>query len=155
MRALLRGALSIGCEALRLLLKRPVFGVMTVPIDSAGRVVLQLRRDSGTWCLPGGMAEWGERVGDTLTRELKEETGHRVVRLGRLVGVFSDPARDPRMHSIVVVIEAEVAPDGGAVNPLETAGVAAFSPDALPAPLAFDTAHILEVWRAGGAAVID
>jgi len=41
-------------------------------------------------------------------RELKEETGLTLVHIERLVGVYSKPERDPRMHSVCVVVAAQV-----------------------------------------------
>ena len=75
--------------------------------------------------------------------------------MGRLVGVYSDPARDPRMHSICAVLEAEVEPTADTpLNPLETIEVRAFALDALPAELAFDTLRIVDDWRARKPAVV-
>ena len=153
--ALFRGALSIAYEVGRLVLRRPVFGVMVVAIDREGRLVLMRRADTGTWGLPGGMAEWGERVAETAARELREETGYRLLAHGRLVGVYSDPARDPRMHSICVAVDATVEPDRAArLNPLETVEVRAFPLDALPAELAFDARRIVDDYRRGQGGVV-
>lgn len=38
-------------------------------------------------CLPGGKAELGETRAEALTREIAEETGMRVTRIGRLLNV--------------------------------------------------------------------
>ncbi|GAA0461711.1 ADP-ribose pyrophosphatase [Paractinoplanes deccanensis] len=43
--------------------------------DGGRRVLLQRRSDDGTWCLPGGAVEPGERLEDAARRELREETG--------------------------------------------------------------------------------
>jgi 8-oxo-dGTP diphosphatase len=67
--------------------------------------VLLIRRGhepfKGSYALPGGFVEVGETVEDACRRELMEETG---VKLGKLslVGVFSDPTRDPRGHTVAV-----------------------------------------------------
>jgi len=63
-----------------------------------GRIVL-IRRSNppfqGCYALPGGFVEVGETVEAAAVREAREETGLDVELLG-LVGIYSDPARDPR-----------------------------------------------------------
>ena len=54
-------------------------------------------RDS--YALPGGFVEIGESMEDAAIREAKEETGLDI-EIVRLVGVYSDPARDPRGHTV-------------------------------------------------------
>ena len=56
----------------------------------------------GRLALPGGFVEYGERVEDAVVREFEEETGLRT-RVKRLLGVYSDPERDPRGQTISVV----------------------------------------------------
>ena len=56
------------------------------------RVLLTLRSDNGRWCLPGGAIDPGESAAEACAREVLEETG-LVVRVGRLVGVYSSPHR--------------------------------------------------------------
>ena len=56
-----------------------------------GELLLMRRSDNGHWSLPGGFVEMGESVAAAARREVAEETGFQV-ELGRLVGVYSDPA---------------------------------------------------------------
>ena len=81
--------------------------------DDAGRVLL-IRRGrppfTGRWGLPGGFLEWKERAEDCCVREALEETGLKV-EVGRLLGVYSDPDRDPRGHNVTVLYDA--IPIGG------------------------------------------
>ena len=63
-----------------------------------GKVLLVKRgRDpfKGEWAIPGGRIEENERAEDCLRREMKEETNLDVEPV-RLVGLYSDPKRDPR-----------------------------------------------------------
>lgn len=46
------------------------------------------------WALPGGFVDYGECVEDAAVREALEETSIKV-NLKELVGVYSDPSRDP------------------------------------------------------------
>lgn len=57
---------------------------------------------SGYWVLPGGHVNYGERVEEALKREMKEELGI-TVKIKKLIGVYSDPRRDPRYHTVSVV----------------------------------------------------
>jgi len=55
----------------------------------------------GKWALPGGYVEYGEKVEDTIVREVYEETGLKT-KIRDLIGIYSDPKRDPRGHTITV-----------------------------------------------------
>jgi len=102
-----------------------------------GRWVLIRRADTGDWALPGGTLEWGETFRTAIVRELREEAGVEVRRLGDVVGVYSDPDRDLRFHAVTVVVTAEVtAPLRPTENPAEIREVGLFSPGDLPSPLA-------------------
>ncbi|HEY9641680.1 MAG TPA: NUDIX hydrolase [Coleofasciculaceae cyanobacterium] len=118
--------------ALGLLIRHPVTGTSIIPLLPDGRIVLIQRRDNGKWSLPGGMVDWGEDIPTSVQRELKEETGLELIKINRLVGVYSAPERDPRFHSICVVVEAEVTGTLQAQDTLEVMDVCAFLPDEIP-----------------------
>lgn len=58
--------------------------------DARGRLLLAHRVDNGLWTLPGGMHDIGERIEETVVREISEETGLHVEVTG-LVGIYTDP----------------------------------------------------------------
>lgn len=95
----------------------------------------------GTWALPGGFVEYGERTEDAVIREVFEETGLKTnIRL--LLGVYSDPNRDPRGHTVSVVYLLQRV--SGALSAGDDAQSAKyFKRDELPA-LAFDHAVIIK-----------
>ncbi len=95
----------------------------------------------GKWALPGGHVEYGERVGDAAAREAFEETGLRVKPV-KLIGVYSDPKRDPRGHFISLAYLCKII--GGEVKAGDDAAGAEWWPlDALP-ELAFDHAEMVK-----------
>ncbi|MGC8816639.1 MAG: NUDIX domain-containing protein [Candidatus Hadarchaeum sp.] len=82
-----------------------------VVIKFRGGVVLVRRKNEpfkDKWALPGGFVEYGERVEAAAVREAWEETGLRV-KLLRLLGVYSDPDRDPRGHTVSICFLAKRA----------------------------------------------
>ncbi len=76
-----------------------------------GIVLIERKNPPIGIAIPGGFVEVGERVEDAAVREIKEETGLDVT-LKELLGVYSDPDRDPRFHvvSVVFVGDAEGEP---------------------------------------------
>lgn len=144
------GVFRIAKEVLRHLLRRPVVGIAAAARTTDGRWVLIRRGDTGGWALPGGTLEWGETLRTALARELAEETGAKVLELGRLVGVYSGPDRDARFHAVTVVVEATVElNDTTAVNPVEILEVRAFTDAELPAEYSYQMKDMLEDARAG------
>ena len=105
-----------------------------------GAIVLVKRKHPPLgWALPGGFVDAGETLEAAAAREALEETG-LAVRLGRQFHTYSDPARDPRRHTITTVFLADAAgvPHGGD----DAAEARGFLPGELP-PLVFDHAQIL------------
>lgn len=117
---------------LGIIFRHPITGTTIVPILPDGKIVLVRRQDTGEWALPGGIVNWGEDVSTAAKRELAEETGLELIKVRRLVGVYSAPDRDPRIHSICILIEADVQGNLQIEDSLEIGEVRAFSPADLP-----------------------
>ena len=93
--------------------RKPVTPLLTVDcvvFDARDRVLL-IRRGNppfqGHYALPGGFVDVGETVEDACRRELMEETGVKAGKL-TLIGVYSDPKRDPRGHSVAAAFLTRV-----------------------------------------------
>ncbi len=115
---------------------------ITLTVDAIipyqGKIVLIKRRNEpfkGYYALPGGIVEYGERVEDAVLREVEEETGLKG-KIHKLVGVYSDPNRDPRGHYVSICFI--VLPVGGELKAGSDAKeIGLFSINSLP-KLAFD-----------------
>jgi 8-oxo-dGTP diphosphatase len=123
--------------------KTPLLATDCVVFDGRGRVLL-IRRGhppfEGQYALPGSFVEIGETVEAACRRELKEETGVDVRDL-KLVGVYSDPKRDPRAHTCSVAYLTYV--DSAEPAAGDDAAGAEWVADWRSETLAFDHADIL------------
>jgi len=115
-------------------------------VDRPGRpiVLIERRNPPHGHALPGGFVDLGETVEDAARREALEETGLEV-ELGGLFGVYSDPDRDPRGHTVSIVYLARAHGEPRAGD--DAARVLVTGLDALPR-LAFDHARILADYAA-------
>ena len=108
-----------------------------------GQIILIRRKNppfQGSYALPGGFVDYGEMVEDAIVREFKEETGLDA-EVKQLVGIYSEPGRDPRGHTISAVFELEIT--GGTLAAGDDAAeVETFEFDKLP-ELAFDHSKII------------
>jgi 8-oxo-dGTP diphosphatase len=122
--------------------RTPLVTVDGVVVED-GAVLLIRRRNPpfvGKYALPGGFVDVGETVEAAVVREVREETGLDTT-IECLLGVYSDPARDPRGHTVSVTFLLRRL--GGTLAGGDDADDARFFPlDALP-ELAFDHAQIL------------
>ncbi len=123
--------------------KTPALTVDGILIQE-GKILLIKRKKEpfrGKYALPGGFVEYGERVEEAIIREMKEETGLDVKPL-KIVGVYSDPKRDPRGHTISVAFLLQKI--GGRLMGGDDASEAKLFPlNSLPS-LAFDHEKIIK-----------
>ncbi|MGI0049753.1 MAG: NUDIX domain-containing protein [Nitrososphaera sp.] len=118
--------------------------------------VLMIRRKKdpfkGQLALPGGFVNEGETAEDAMKREAMEETSLEVEPID-ILGVYSDPKRDPRKHIMTVVFvgiilggPAKAGDDAASIEWVELA-------DIEKKQVAFDHAAILRdyrKWKASG-----
>lgn len=121
--------------------------------DRPGRPIVVIRRANPPHghALPGGFVDIGETVEHAAVREAREETGLDVT-LTALLGVYSDPGRDPRGHTVAIVYVANAR--GEPVAGDDAAAVLVVDPAGTP-PLIGDHAKIVSdylEWRARGRA---
>jgi len=91
--------------------RQPSLAVDCVVFDPQGRLLLIRRKNppfQGQYALPGGFVEYGETIEQAAARELSEETGLHAIKLS-LIGVYSDPNRDPRGHVVSIAYLAQVS----------------------------------------------
>ena len=120
---------------------RPLITVGAVVIVLRGdTVLLDRRRDSRKWGLPGGMKELGESMEEAARRELLEETGLLANRV-RLLALCSGPEfahtypngdRIDQVAALYQALEVEGYPRAGEQESLE---VRYFAVDGLPSPM--------------------
>ncbi len=111
-------------------------------IEKENQVLLISRKNYPFgYSLPGGFVEYGESVEQAVIRETKEETGLDIVE-PKLFGVYSDPKRDPRSHTVSVIFYAKA--NGKAVAADDALGLDFFDFDNLPEPIVFDHLKILK-----------
>ena len=140
---------------LGIIFRHPITGTSIIATLSDGKIVLIRRSDDGCWALPGGMVDWGEDIPSVVRRELREETGLELVKIRRLVGVYSSPERDPRIHSICVVVEAEVEGEMNIQDHLEVLEIEAFPPTSLPlTPMSHDHYQQLQDYLSGSTTLV-
>jgi ADP-ribose pyrophosphatase YjhB (NUDIX family) len=106
-----------------------------------GIVLIKRKNPPFGWALPGGFVDYGESLQVSAVREAKEETSLDVTLVSEF-GTYSEPDRDPRMHTITVVFIAKAQGEPLAAD--DAAEIGIFHKDTLPEKLAFDHGEILQ-----------
>ncbi len=119
-------------SVLKIIFRHPITGVTIIACLPDDKIVLIRRSDTKNWGLPGGIIDWGENLSTALERELFEETGLKLVSIERLVGVYTSFERDPRIHSISILVEVKAQGRLITRDPKEVLEVRAFKKADLP-----------------------
>lgn len=110
-------------------------------IEIGGRVVLIERKNPPHgWALPGGFVDYGESLESAALREAREETSLEV-KLIEQFHTYSDPARDPRHHTVSTVFIAFAEGEPRAADDAKSARL--FGENDLPQAIVFDHRQIL------------
>jgi 8-oxo-dGTP diphosphatase len=127
---------------------RVALTVDAVITDEHGRVLMMERGTDpfrGTWVFPGGYVDPGETVEQACIREVREELGLEV-KLTGLIGIYSEPGRDPRGSVVSIAYRAVIV--GGTVTVTPEARAHRWLEPGEEVPMGFDHARILADHRA-------
>lgn len=105
-----------------------------------GIVLIKRKNPPYGWAIPGGFVDYGETLELAAIREAHEETSLHVD-LVRQFHTYSDPSRDPRLHTVTTVFIAKA--NGKPQGMDDAAEAEIFSRNEIPEPMAFDHAAIL------------
>jgi 8-oxo-dGTP diphosphatase len=115
-----------------------------------GKVLLLLRKrppEAGTWSLPGGRVEFGERLEDAVVRELREELGI-TVEVESLVCVINHIVPADNAHWVAPAYRVRLV-SGEPLNlePEKTAAIEWFPLSNLPENLSISAKSALGTFR--------
>lgn len=121
--------------------------IVLVPIKEKGSnvrngiVLIERKYPPMGYALPGGFVDVGETLKQAAVREMKEELNLNVTLTSR-IGVYDDPARDPRGHVISVVFLAFARNEPVAGDDAKKAFIWDYKTEKMP-KFAFDHSKII------------
>ena len=112
-----------------------------IEVGSKGIILIRRKNPPPGWAIPGGFVDYGESLETAAVREAREETNLDVELISQF-HTYSDPARDPRHHTIstVYVARGQGTPRQGD----DAAEIGIFNESNLPEEIAFDHRSILK-----------
>ncbi len=122
--------------------KNPIPTVdIIIQVDKKSVILIKRKNPPYGWAIPGGFVDYGEPLEEAAVREAREETALDV-KLVRQFHTYSDPARDPRHHTIstVYIAKGKGKPQAGD----DAFAIDVFTESDLPAEMAFDHRAILK-----------
>lgn len=115
-------------------------GASIIVENAQGHILMQQRRDDGTWSYPGGRIEIDETVEEGARREVFEECGLQVGEM-ELLGVFSGPELNhvyPNGNEVcgidIVFVSRDYTGELRCIDG-EAKQMGFYPPDALPQPI--------------------
>jgi len=121
--------------------KNPLITVDAIIEIQGGIVLINRKNPPYGWAIPGGFVDYGETLEAAAIREAKEETCLDVS-LVRQFHTYSDPARDPRHHTVTTMFIATATGTPKAADDAKDIGI--YTRDNLPEDIAFDHRQVLE-----------
>jgi len=123
-------------------LRQGPFLTVDAIIEFEGGIVMIERTNPPLgFALPGGFVDYGETVEEAVKREVEEETNLQFLDF-KLLGVYSDPGRDARFHTVSTVFYGKGRGKLKAASDAKNAKV--YKPGSLPEKIAFDHRKIIE-----------
>jgi 8-oxo-dGTP diphosphatase len=106
---------SCHCSSDRYCMCTPALAIDLVITSGTDHVWLVRRKDTNQLAIMGGFVIVGETVEHAVKREIQEEMGIDLVKPPQLLGIYSDPRRDNRWHTVSSVFAVHL---GGEEKPV-------------------------------------
>jgi len=116
--------------------------IIEVPLlDDKPIILIERKYEPFGWAIPGGFVDVGETIASAARREALEETTLEVD-LELLLGIYSNPERDFRGHTVSAVFVGNATGKPVAADDAKDIGL--FDPFDITVNLAFDHRQIIE-----------
>ena len=117
-----------------------------VIVEQGGKFLLIDRSDGLGYTIPGGIVRYKETVEQCVLREAQEETGYTVAIHG-IVGVYSNPKRDPRFRAVSIAYRGSIV--SGSVQVSGEGKPCWYEPQEVFGHMAFDCEEMLKDYLGG------